>query len=163
MKSIHNFKPYESYNLAESYFLFGCLEFLIMQNVCDSTQNRETLFHFCDFFLRNSRACAPGGGGGIAGWYFRVDVLVHLLGGKPPRVDGWVGCPPVGLGVEGVGAKCAGGGERTYDATGTMSPFSKRPTRTCRHHDFGGGWRLAPGILPLQGQGGGGRTTREKG
>ena len=32
---------------------------------------------------------------------FRVYVSARLLRGNPPLVDGWVGCPPVGLGSTG--------------------------------------------------------------
>ena len=32
----------------------GCFEFCLCKIFCDSTQGREEIFHFCEFFLQNS-------------------------------------------------------------------------------------------------------------
>ena len=51
-------------------------------------------------------------------------------------VGGWVGCPPVGLGVKGAGLKVAQGAAPAHDATVTMSPLWNCPTRW--RHALGG-------------------------
>ena len=61
-------------------------------------------------------------------------------------MDGWVGCPPIGLGLKGLRSNIPRCGEPAYDATAKMSPFWNCPSR----------WRLVapmgedPNTLPSQ-------------
>ena len=60
-------------------------------------------------------------------------------------MDRWAGCPPIGLGVKGMGSKTVRGGERIHDATMTMPQMWDCPSRW---HQL---WGLASGILPPYG------------